>query len=176
MDFYIFESEWPDDDEIIVADPAKILLSGQWTLVDQFSEGDGRYPAAKEAEIKEAIEDNGSCAFSRGPSFFGFARTERCQDAFVGWLLNWACERYGEVNEPLHQTGVFFLNRLLELHHITPPGRYDRVRIAKWKHIDLFVRVNTDILVLIEDKVDFVEHSDQLERYLDRVRTYYLGM
>ena len=97
---------------------------------------------------------------------------ERCRDAnsFLWLIATWAHHDYREANGPLHRTGVFFLNRLLGLHQIAPPDKYTDLRIQKYKAIDILVEVNRDIVVVIEDKVDFIEHSGQLARYLDTVR------
>jgi hypothetical protein len=104
------------------------------------------------------------------PSLFEYATSERCQDAFLFWLIAWASYNHRETNGPLHRTGVFFLNRLLALHHIVPPDKYLDLHISKYKHIDVLVKVNDDIAIVIEDKVDFSVHSDQLVRYLKTVR------
>jgi hypothetical protein len=104
------------------------------------------------------------------PTFFNFATSERCQDAFISWLIAWAHRNHREANGPLHRTGVFFLSRLLGLHRIEPPAENRELKIRKYKRIDILVRVNREIVVLIEDKIHFIEHSRQMERYLDTVR------
>jgi len=68
MDFYVFECSLDSDTNIITADPDaanippdatdKHCHGGTWTLIYQFTEGDGTYLAAKEAEIKKAIQDD----------------------------------------------------------------------------------------------------------------------
>jgi DNA-binding CsgD family transcriptional regulator len=103
-------------------------------------------------------------------SFFNFATSERCQDAFISWLIAWAHHDHREVNEPLHRTGAEFLKRLLRLHGVEPPAEYTDLKIRKYKRIDILVEVNRAIVVLIEDKVDFSEQPGQLERYLRIVR------
>ena len=111
----------------------------------------------------------------RTPSLFDFATSERCQDALISWLIAWAHHDHREANGPLHRTGVFFLNRLLGLHRIVPPDKYTDLRILKYRGIDILVIVNRDIVVLIEDKIDFTEHSGQLERYLAIVQNDFEG-
>jgi RNA polymerase sigma factor (sigma-70 family) len=106
----------------------------------------------------------------RGPNLFDFATSERCQDAFLSWLIAWAQHHPCQTNQPLHRTGVLFLNRLLGLHQIPLPDRYKHVRISRYKHIDILVRVNEDIVVLIKDAMDFVEPTGHLEHYLAIVR------
>ena len=45
----------------------------------------------------------------------------------------------------------------------------------QYKNLDILVLVNDDIALLIEDKTDTSEHSDQLRRYLDEVRQDFPG-
>lgn len=54
------------------------------------------------------------------PRLFKYAYSERCQDAFISWLIEWAQYDYREVDMPLHQTAVYFLNQLLRLYEIPP--------------------------------------------------------
>jgi PD-(D/E)XK nuclease superfamily len=166
-------------------DPEKLLHGQKLHLghsVGQFTEGDGRYPAAMEAIIKEAIQNRGFWWGTLGPRFFDYATSERCQDAFVSWLIAWAEDRHSKINEPLHRTGVFFLNSLLDLHQVPHPEKYEYLTIKqpytiKIKRryqddidirIDILVVVNRDIVVLIEDKLEHVLHNP-LEDYLDFV-------
>jgi hypothetical protein len=111
----------------------------------------------------------------QGPNLFDFATSERCQDAFLSWLIAWAQHHPGQTNQPLHRTGVFFLNRLLGLHQIPLPDKYKHVRISRYKHIDILVRVNEDIVVLIKDTLDFVGPTGQLEHDLGVVRNDFEG-
>jgi len=104
------------------------------------------------------------------PSFFHFATSERCQDAFISWLIAWGHRNHRAVNGPLHRTGVFLLGRLLDLHGVEPPAEYTDLKIRKYKRIDILVEVNEDIVLLIEDKVEFSEQPGQLEGYLRIVR------
>jgi hypothetical protein len=74
------------------------------------------------------------------PSFFDFAKSERCQDAFISWLIAWAHDVYRGANEPLHRTGAYFLNRLLKLHGFDPPAKYTDLSIRpQYKRIDILV-------------------------------------
>jgi hypothetical protein len=110
------------------------------------------------------------------PSLFHYATSERCQDAFVSWLIAWADEVHLKANGPLHRTGVYFLSRLLGLHGIDPPAQYEYVKIQKYKRIDILVTFNSEFVLLIEDKIDFIEHSNQLGRYLEIVRKDFKGL
>ena len=110
------------------------------------------------------------------PSFFSYATSERCQDAFICWLIAWGAHDYREANGPLHRTGVFFLSCLLALRRIDPPTTYTVLRITpQHENIDILVEVNEDIVVLIEDKVHFCQGPGQLEGYLRIVRKDFPG-
>jgi len=78
MDFYVFECSVDKEVNIIVADgdpanipvdaTAKLCDGGQWTLIDQFTEGDGTYPAASEAQIKQEVQAHGYYWVTLGPT------------------------------------------------------------------------------------------------------------
>lgn len=100
------------------------------------------------------------------PSLFRFAPGELSQDAVLGWLLEWADHACAGMDPALHRAGLRFLNSLLAEHGLGPLEA-PRVEVrAQEGRIDLTCRVNDDLLVLIEDKTDTSEHSNQLERYL----------
>jgi hypothetical protein len=194
MTFYMFWYGLIKDSIIIadVIDPRTLGLSSLsptclLTFYDMFTEGDGRFPAAMEAEFKQSIRDHGYWLGGqlrdlpdRRPRFFTFAPRERWQDAFVSWLIEWAEDQYSEINEPLHRTGALFLNRLLDLHELPSPKCYEYVRTTTPYtyqnknqgidiRIDILVKVNSDIVVLIEDKI---KHNlrNPLEVYLNFIQ------
>lgn len=106
------------------------------------------------------------------PNLFNFATSELSQDAFICWLLSWANEEHRSVSEPLHQTAVALLHRLLELGNVPKPQSIRSIEIDRQhKYIDILVLVNQDIAIIIEDKTSTMEHSGQLGRYFDQVRT-----
>ena len=187
MDFYMFE-EWLYGARYVIItadpDPTKVPGGGPWTPVGQFTEGDGTYPPAKEAQIKRAIQEEGYYRVPREPNFFDYATTESCQNAFISWLLKWAEEQFREANEPLHRTGVEFMNRLLSLKQIAPPDKYNDVRIVKNKEdnkVDILALVSgqrrvgkENFVILIEDKVNAVL-DNPLEDYLAKALNTYEG-
>jgi hypothetical protein len=69
MDLYIFECSLDAGANVITADPhpasipadatAKLCRGASWILMAYFAAGDGTYPAAREDEIKQAIQANG---------------------------------------------------------------------------------------------------------------------
>jgi hypothetical protein len=105
------------------------------------------------------------------PNLFEFATNERWQDAFIGWLIQWADRECSQFDVPLHKTTAFLLNRLLALHQLGPCDEFWDIEIYKYRRIDLIAKLNHQFVVLIEDKIDYSEHDAQLERYLEIART-----
>src|SRR5262249_18331433 len=100
------------------------------------------------------------------PNLFDFATSELSQDAFICWLASWADPSCRELNGPLHQTATAFLDRLLEVGRRPKVGEYRSIEIRQqWKGIDVLLVVNGDTAIVIEDKTDTKDHSDQLRRY-----------
>lgn len=110
---------------------------------------------------------------SRGhdrPNLFDFATSELSQDAFICWLASWAEPTLREVDGPLHAAAVAFLDRLFEAGRCPRPTVYRSVVVRRqWKDIDVLVVVNGDTAIVIEDKTDTRDHSDQLRRYREAV-------
>ena len=100
------------------------------------------------------------------PSLFGFATSELSQDAFIGWLASWADPSHRAADESLHGTARLLLDRLLEACGVSRPSEYQSVKVRRQhKKIDVLVVVNDDTAILIEDKTNTADHSDQLRRY-----------
>jgi hypothetical protein len=144
---------------------------------DILATGDPTDPEGYFYLLQEVI---GSYSNQQEPNLFDYATSELSQDAFVSWLIKWAEDQSSEINEPLHRTGALFLNRLLDLHKLFPPKKYEDLRlhtpyIPKKKYrdidirIDILVEVNSNIVVLIEDKIDH-KLGNPLEDYLYIVR------
>lgn len=115
------------------------------------------------------------------PNLFSFATSELSQDAFLCWLLAWSMERYRTPeNEKLTEASRAFLGFLLSKHDrykgITPEditGVVGDIR-QQYEKIDVYCVValadGSRISLIIEDKVETSQHSDQLDRYLRAVR------
>ncbi len=116
------------------------------------------------------------------PNLFHFATSELSQDAFICWLVAWGAYGRGDINQPLHQTGVFFLNSLLSLHDLRHHDHYWPLKIVpRYKGgIDILVELfkgypRYQTVLLIEDKVDHNRTEGQLESYLETVGNDYEG-
>ncbi len=97
------------------------------------------------------------------PNLFDWATSELSQDAFICWLLSWA--NYPE-DEALYKTAKHFINMMTG-------GKiqsFDKVTVIKQtNNIDVLCLVDDKAAIIIEDKIDTVEHSNQLARYKEKI-------
>lgn len=100
------------------------------------------------------------------PNLFAFATSELSQDAFFAWLISWADSENAAVDPGLHALGQDFV-RLLAPEYQKPVK--DVIVKRQVDKIDLLVRVNDDLVVVIEDKVGAKQHGNQLQRYKEAV-------
>jgi hypothetical protein len=101
------------------------------------------------------------------PNLFDWATSELSQDAFICWLLSWA---NNIENKALFDTAK---RLILEL---TNNEVYDfkKVKIIKQLYnIDILCVVDDDRVILIEDKTNTKNHSNQLEKYLNKLKKDY---
>ena len=107
------------------------------------------------------------------PNFFQLANSERSQDAFLLYLLEWANPK--QVDCALHSTGEAFVSLLLGTSCRIP---VDSVKYkSQENNIDVLALI-TDIngkqyAVIIEDKTDTCAHDNQLVRYSKYVKKNY---
>jgi hypothetical protein len=104
---------------------------------------------------------------TKKPNLFNFATSELSQDAFICWLLSFA--NYNS-DEPIVKTSKFLINKLTnnQISHI------ENVIVKKQvKHLDILCVINDKYAILIEDKVNTKNHSNQLEKYyIDAKKKY----
>ena len=109
------------------------------------------------------------------PNIFDYATSELSQDAFLAWLIQWADKGCQKFDSSLHACATSFVQALLG----EKPCSIETVEVkTQWKNIDVCASVNQDVydqeyFIIIEDKKGTEEHSDQLNRYLDIVKTEY---
>ena len=106
------------------------------------------------------------------PNIFDFATSELSQDALFAWLIQWADPKYKGKDVSLFNLAQRFVRILLSdnnypIHSINV-GR-------QWKNIDVWVEINDDTSLVIEDKTNTSIHDDQLERYKKTVEEEYKG-
>jgi hypothetical protein len=105
------------------------------------------------------------------PNLYNFATSELSQDAFICWLLSWADPRLQPVNEALHRTATKFLDKLLELGKQPIPERYQSISIERqYQDVDVFVVINGQTAIIIEDKVQADGTPVQLNKYMEAIR------
>lgn len=107
------------------------------------------------------------------PNLYSFATKELAQDATIAYILAWADPGYCETHPSLHRLGTALLRTLLATRmdeSDIPSVRSINVEVQV-DRIDVLARINDQdedgLLLLIEDKVDTHEHSNQIQRYID---------
>lgn len=104
------------------------------------------------------------------PNLFEFATSELSQDAFICWLISWAKPEMASFDSELHEVGKRLLLKFYELAEKKAPDRFEKIEVNKQsKRIDILVTVNGTDKIIIEDKTDTNEHSEQLRRYKDLI-------
>jgi len=100
------------------------------------------------------------------PNIFEIATKELSQDAFITWLLKWADDSYKATDEDLHQCGKEFVSTLIKNQYPNFSESINKVEAGRqWKKIDVWAKVNDKYLIIIEDKINSRDHSEQLKRY-----------
>ena len=109
------------------------------------------------------------------PNLFSIATKELSQDAFITWLLQWADPQYKEVDVELNKLGVLFLRALIAKYDPIIAEKIELKRVKAGRHrdnIDIWVEVNEDIFIIIEDKTNTKEHGKQIEGYVKKAQEY----
>ena len=103
------------------------------------------------------------------PNIFEIATKELSQDAFITWLLKWADDSCKNLDEDLHQCGKEFVSALIKKQNPNFSEFINKVEAGRqWENIDVWAEVNDKYFIIIEDKINSSEHSDQLKRYKER--------
>jgi hypothetical protein len=106
------------------------------------------------------------------PNLFKYAKSELSQDALIMWLIDWAKNENSKIDSNLHLVGVKFLNTLLKSKE-QQYENFDQIDIRpQFNKIDIFVEIVSNkkkVALIIEDKVNSSQHSNQLPRYLTRI-------
>lgn len=106
------------------------------------------------------------------PNLFEFATSELSQDAFVSWLLQWSDSSCAAIDSELNILGKKFLSFMTRI----PVEKIINVEVGRqWENIDIWIEINDDTFVVIEDKTGTSEHDNQLERYKSTAEDYYAG-
>ena len=108
------------------------------------------------------------------PNLFDYATKELSQDAIICWLIKWSgTQAENESEQALREVGHAFVDALLAKHGATLTGSVRCTEIHQQNlGIDVLARVRDEDathVLLIEDKTDSDEHSNQIERYYQKV-------
>lgn len=106
------------------------------------------------------------------PNLFDYATSELSQDAFLCWLLKWGEPQFSKTDHALHDVAVQFIQRLFKAHDYHLDEKIEQVRILRqFKKIDILAVINETYIILIEDKTYTSDHSDQLKRYVEIIKS-----
>ena len=106
------------------------------------------------------------------PNLFHYATKELAQDAALAYVLAWAEPEYQKSHPRLHELGTAMLRALLatRLSETGLPIVTSLEVETQVDRIDVVARVNDEneagFVLVIEDKVETDEHSNQVERYI----------
>lgn len=106
------------------------------------------------------------------PNIFNFATSELSQDAMFAWLIKWADDVYKEKDPKICLLGKSFVSLMTGI----PVSEIHTIRVGRqWCNIDLWVEINQDSFLTIEDKTGTSIHDDQLQKYKQIVEKEYDG-
>jgi hypothetical protein len=119
------------------------------------------------------VQTKGSSSLNRmnKPNIFRLATKELSQDGFFTWLLQWADNNHNQYDNNLNETAKDFVRLLLGQ---TPDYQIIKVEAGRqWNNIDIWAEINDEYFIVIEDKTNTGEHSEQLQRYKDIATNHY---
>jgi hypothetical protein len=100
------------------------------------------------------------------PNIFEIATKELHQDAFITWLLQYADDKYKSSDILMNECGKDFVSELIRKHIPEFNEEITKVEAGRqWENIDVWAEVNDKYLIIIEDKINTIHHSNQLYRY-----------
>lgn len=112
----------------------------------------------------------------RTPNLFNLATRELSHDAFITWMLQWAASENEAADKELTACAQAFVKHLISKQYPDWEGTISKVQAGRQReNIDVWAEVNDEYLIVIEDKINTGEHSNQLERYKKSVSAYIEG-
>lgn len=111
------------------------------------------------------------------PNIFHHAPSELSQDAVLAYMLEWADVRHK--GNKMHELGQSFAKRLLgkdgasAVSPIKTVCVHTQYSVGGQRNADVVAIINGEFALLIEDKTDTTEHSDQLAVYLKALQEKY---
>ena len=116
---------------------------------------------------------------SNAPNLFHYATKELAQDAALAYILAWARPVYRESHPRLHELGTDMLHAILatKIDETAVPTLSSLDVKTQFERIDVLALINEEnedgLVLIIEDKVDTDEHSNQIERYIKTAVKHY---
>ena len=108
----------------------------------------------------------------KAPNIFSFATSELSQDAMFAYLIKWADPQNMDIDKEMCQLGQSFLGLLTSSEKLI----INSVEVGRqWRNIDIWVEINHDMILIIEDKTNTSIHDNQLERYREIIEDEYNG-
>ena len=125
-------------------------------------------------KLKEILNYSESIAeYNRkAPNIFSFATSELSQDAMFAYLIKWADPKNMDIDKEMCQLGQSFLKLLTSSEELI----FNSVEVGRqWRNIDIWVEINDDTILIIEDKTNTSIHDNQLDRYRAIIEEEYEG-
>ena len=108
------------------------------------------------------------------PNLFKYATSELSQDAFICWLLEWAKPQNEVENDNLFNVGRKLIDVIFEKSKMSIPAKIESISVEKqFNGIDVLCVINNEYAIVIEDKTNTKNHSDQLKRYSKQIKYHY---
>lgn len=100
------------------------------------------------------------------PNIFDIATKELSQDAFITWLLMFADEECKGEDKALNECAREFVTELIKSQYPNFDEKITSVKAGRQReNIDIWAEVDDRYFIVIEDKTNTKEHSNQLNRY-----------
>lgn len=125
-------------------------------------------------ELKEILGNSSPSTVDKQetPNIFSFATSELSQDAMFAYLIKWADPKNISIDKEMCLLGQSFLRLLAQNNDLT----VNSVEVGRqWQNIDVWVEINDDTILIIEDKTNTSIHDDQLDKYRKSVQNEYKG-
>ena len=105
----------------------------------------------------------------RKPNLFDFATSELSHDAFIAWLISWADPFHKKQNKLLHLTALDFLKLIFDRNEIKFPKINEIEVKTQHMRMDVYVKINETLHLVIEDKVYSKTVNKQLDGYVKKL-------
>ncbi len=109
------------------------------------------------------------------PNLFEYATSELSQDAMICWLLRWADPSCRDMSVALHDVGRALLMHIGQVSaDKSLPEKIQSVEPVRGRqNMDVVCHLNagqdSHTAILVEDKIDTVERTNQMRRYRERI-------